>query len=85
MTTSNSVTVSGGTTVFGLLGVLFIGLKLTHVIDWSWWWVLLPFYWGLAVIAIVAALFILASVGAGITIFILELWDGPQIHKRRRR
>jgi hypothetical protein len=27
-----------------LLTVLFIGLKLTHYIDWSWWLVLLPTY-----------------------------------------
>lgn len=26
----------------GLLTILFIGLKLGHVIDWSWWWVLSP-------------------------------------------
>ena len=26
------------------LGVLFIGLKLTGHIDWSWWWVLAPVY-----------------------------------------
>ena len=25
-----------------LLTALFIGLKLGHVIDWSWWWVLSP-------------------------------------------
>lgn len=29
-----------------LLGVLFVGLKLTDYIDWSWWWVTLPF-WGI--------------------------------------
>lgn len=28
----------------GLLGILFVGLKLTHVIAWSWWWVLAPFW-----------------------------------------
>ena len=26
------------------LGVLFIGLKLTNIINWSWWLVLLPLY-----------------------------------------
>jgi hypothetical protein len=25
-----------------LLTVLFVGLKLTNYIDWSWWWVLSP-------------------------------------------
>lgn len=24
------------------LTILFIGLKLTNLIDWSWWWVLSP-------------------------------------------
>ena len=27
-----------------LLGVAFVVLKLCHVIDWSWWWITLPFY-----------------------------------------
>ena len=27
-----------------LLVVLFIGLKLGKVIDWSWWWVLSPIW-----------------------------------------
>lgn len=35
----------GGTSLFTLLTVLFIGLKLTGYIDWSWWWVLAP-AWG---------------------------------------
>jgi hypothetical protein len=25
-----------------LLTILFVGLKLTDHIDWSWWWVLSP-------------------------------------------
>lgn len=58
--TSNS---SGGVGLTGLLTVLFIGLKLGHVIDWSWWWVLSPLWisFGAAlllggVIGVVAAL-----------------------------
>lgn len=27
-----------------LLGILFIGLKLTGNIAWSWWWVLSPLW-----------------------------------------
>lgn len=30
------------------LGLLFIGLKLGGIIDWSWWWVLAPFWGGIA-------------------------------------
>ncbi len=39
----------------GLLGLLFIGLKLGGVIDWSWWWVLAPFWLPLAVPLALAA------------------------------
>lgn len=35
---------SGGIGFVGLLTVLFIGLKLTGHIGWSWWWVLSPIW-----------------------------------------
>ena len=37
--------------IFGLLGILFVALKLLGYITWSWWLVLLPFYGGLVVVA----------------------------------
>ncbi len=42
MEMSNTTTSSGGIGFCGLLAVLFIGLKLTGFITWSWWWVLAP-------------------------------------------
>ena len=39
---SNTTSSSGGIGFAGALTVLFIGLKLTNYIDWSWWWVLAP-------------------------------------------
>ena len=30
--------------ILGILGIVFITLKLCHVIAWSWWWVLAPFW-----------------------------------------
>ena len=42
---------SGGIGIIGLLGVLFVGLKLGGVIDWSWWYVTMPFWGGLAILA----------------------------------
>lgn len=33
---------SSGIGFLGMLTILFIGLKLAHVIAWSWWLVLLP-------------------------------------------
>ncbi len=35
---------SSGIGFAGMLTVLFIGLKLTNYIDWSWWWVLSPLW-----------------------------------------
>lgn len=54
--TNNHTTYSLGCggTPFGLLGILFIILKVTHYVDWSWWIVLLPFY--LPIVATVAIL-----------------------------
>jgi hypothetical protein len=40
--TNNSSSSSSGVGFTGLLTVAFIVLKLTKVIDWSWWWVLSP-------------------------------------------
>lgn len=47
----------GGIGFFGLLGVLFIALKLTHIIDWKWWIVLSPI-WGSILLAIILILII---------------------------
>ena len=39
-----TTTANGGIGFFGLLAILFIGLKLAGVITWSWWWVLAPIW-----------------------------------------
>lgn len=61
-----SVKVFGGIGFLDALTLLFIALKLCKVIDWSWWWVLAPF-WGqfaIAIVAVVIALifYIVASI-----------------------
>lgn len=43
MSTSSSSS-SGGIGFVGLLTIVFIVLKLTNVIAWSWWWVLSPLW-----------------------------------------
>lgn len=61
MTTNSNSSSSGGVGFAGLLTVAFIVLKLTHVIDWSWWWVLSPLWISLAlVVAILAVVFVVA-------------------------
>ena len=42
----------------GLLTVLFIALKLTGVIDWSWWWVLSPLWITAAVVVVFLVVFV---------------------------
>ena len=33
--------------IFGTFFVIFLILKLTMVIDWSWWWVTAPLWGGI--------------------------------------
>lgn len=39
-----------------LLAILFIGLKLTGYIDWSWWWVLSPIWIPIAIVIFIILL-----------------------------
>jgi hypothetical protein len=57
-----SISCGGGTS--GLLLVAFIVLKLMHLIDWSWWWVLAPMWIPIMILLIVlmASLIIAATV-----------------------
>lgn len=41
---TSSAASSGGIGFSGLLAILFIALKLTGVISWSWLWVLSPLW-----------------------------------------
>lgn len=45
-----------------MLTVLFVGLKLTHVIAWSWWWVLSPTLIPLGVVLIAIAVILLGAI-----------------------
>ena len=57
---------SGGVGFFGLLQIVFIVLKLCHVIEWSWLWVLAPTWIGLITGVIgLAIAFLLAAIFGG--------------------
>lgn len=43
---------SGGIGCLTVLGLIFIVLKLTGNIDWSWWWVLSPFIFQFGIMAL---------------------------------
>jgi hypothetical protein len=44
----------GGIGFGGMLAILFIALKMTDVIDWSWWWVLAPIWIPAAIVIPIA-------------------------------
>lgn len=50
---SESKSSTSGISFLGLLAIVFITLKLTKVIVWSWWWVLCPLWGPLALILII--------------------------------
>ena len=45
---------SGGIGFVGMLTILFIGLKLGKVTDWSWWWVLSPIWISIGLAVVIA-------------------------------
>ena len=50
---ANEKTTSGGIGLGGVLFVVFLVLKLTHVIDWSWWWVFAPIWLPVVILLVV--------------------------------
>jgi hypothetical protein len=71
----SDTTSSGGIGVAGLLGCIFVTLKLTGTITWSWWWVTCPFWGGLAILL---GILCVAGVGAGLVAsiaYIIEKWS----------
>lgn len=70
---NNTVTTSGGVGFFGLLFITFLVLKLTEVIDWSWWWVTAPLWGGVALVA------------AGFVIFFIIIFVSALIHALSKR
>ena len=64
---SESSSSSGGIGFCGLLTVLFIGLKLTHYISWSWWWVLAPMWIPVVVFLIIVSAIAIAAVVAALS------------------
>ena len=47
---------SSGISLMGMLTILFITLKLTNYIDWSWWWILSPMWLPLFILLLSAGL-----------------------------
>ena len=58
----NGSTTSGGVGFFGLLTIVFITLKLTGYITWSWLWVLSPFWIPLCLFLVIFIGVLLAAI-----------------------
>lgn len=56
---------AGGLGFVGALTLLFIALKLTHVIDWGWEWVLSPLWLScigtMIVVVVAVVMFVVAA------------------------
>jgi hypothetical protein len=61
MSNNSSSSSSSGISFPGLLTVLFIGLKLTGYINWSWWWVLSPMIIPLSIGLLIILAFIIIA------------------------
>ena len=53
---SVDTTSDSGIGFVGLLTIAFIVLKLTHFINWSWWWVLAPIWATAALVLLMLAI-----------------------------
>ena len=66
MAQETKVVNSGGIGLSGLLTVLFVGLKLTNYINWSWIWVLAPLWIpvaiGVGLISIAVLMFLVKKI-----------------------
>ena len=69
MSNNNKVVVHSP--IYMILFIVFLVLKLTNVINWSWWWVTAPLW---IPVSIVLVLLIIAIVILGI-IAIIELFS----------
>jgi len=67
------VSSAGGVGICEVVGIVFVILKLLKVIDWSWWWVTVPF-WGP---------FVLVGITIAVTCIVMGIRD--RIERKRRR
>lgn len=72
MSESANVTVVNKTSWLGLLGIIFVLCKIFEygpIAAWSWWWVLCPFWIGLAIF-----LGLIALSGVAVLITLAVAW-----------
>lgn len=72
---TNQSAASGGIGLGGAVFIVFLVLKLTHYIDWSWWWVTAPLWIPFGIAG--------AIVGLGVVLWTLGLVVGALRGARR--
>lgn len=66
MSDPKSSSAGGGIGITGVLGVVFVVLKLTGHIDWSWWWVTAPFWGPFAFVLAIFTIIAVCVLGVGV-------------------
>lgn len=71
MKTTNNYYIKSGISITTLLTIIFVILKWSKAITWSWWWVLSPLWItaGIAIITIIVILLVM------LVLFIIELFE----------
>ena len=72
--TTTATTRPDGIGLGGAVFLLFLGLKLGGVIDWSWWWITAPLWIPLAFLATLVLI-----------VTLIMLVSDRRKHRRRRR
>jgi len=82
MSDNNNNAYSSGLSLSSVLGIVFIVLKLTGLINWSWVWVLSPFW---IPVGIVAAFLLIFGVVALAAVVLAGLETKKRLKKEMRR
>lgn len=65
MKTNNNTTTGGGLSFGSALALVFIALKLTGHIDWTWVWVLSPLWMSAAIVLLMLLVLLIVGVWSG--------------------
>ncbi len=69
---TQSTASSGGIGLGSVLFIVFLVMKLTEVIDWSWWWVTAPLWAGVAALVVLLAMMGLVLLCATVIAAVLD-------------
>lgn len=67
---------SSGIGLPGALFIVFVTLKLTGTIDWSWWWVTAPLWLPTVIFIVCVCLYLIIAAS-------LDVWDDRKRAKQR--